>query len=111
MDADAKKDLRRVAGITAVVAALVTGGVYVSDQLIAPVVPTITLAWDNADTNVVTEIWASTNLIDWTLKTNVIGTTVKLPRDKPAEFFKARNKVQSGTNWLFSDWARRGVTP
>lgn len=82
----------------------------VTPRAVTPPAPpqTITLAWDNVETNVTTEIWSSTNLTDWTLATNVQGNRATLPQDKPQEFFKARNKLNiGGTNWLFSDWARK----
>ena len=68
----------------------------------------ITLLWDNttdAPGSFTTEVWASTNLIAWQLKTNVNGTNrVTLTADKAREFFKIRNK---GTNGLSSDWSRK----
>ena len=112
MTADTKRDAKSALAITAAVAALVTGGVIVSDKLITapPAQPTLTLTWDKnePDPNVTTEVWASTNLTTWTLRTNVAGTNrVTLPRDKQAEFFKIRNRLQIGTNAIFSDWARK----
>lgn len=71
-----------------------------------PAQKTITLAWDKMDSNpsTITEIWSSTNLISWTLKTNVAGTNhVTLPATNKQEFFKARNNL----NGQVSDWARK----
>lgn len=111
MTPDTKQDAKYALAITAALAALVTGGVIVSDKLVtAHPQPTMTLIWDKNDTdpNTTTEVWASTNLTTWTLRTNVSGTNrVTLSRDKQAEFFKIRNKLQIGTNAVFSDWARK----
>ena len=86
------------------------GLLYYSQQTltIAPAPRSITLIWDNPPEtpgSFTTEVWSSTNLNTWTLKTNVAGTNrVALPADKSREFFKVRNK---GTNGLFSDWSRK----
>lgn len=89
---------------------LVLGGIYYVSQpslTIAPP-PVIRLEWDNpaeVPGSFTTEVWSSTNLTTWTLKTNIAGTNrVTLPADKPREFFKVRSK---GTNGLVSDWARK----
>ena len=88
------------------------GGIlYYADQTltVAPPAPrTVTLIWDDTSNprgSFATEVWASTNLTTWTLKTNIAGTNrVTLPADKAREFFKIRNR---GTNGLFSDWSRK----
>lgn len=111
MNADTKRDAKNALAITATLAALVTGGVFLSDSLVNPAPPkTVTLEWDKNDTdpNTTTEVWSSTNLVTWSLRTNVAGTNrVTLPADKAAEFFKVRNRLQIGTNAIFSDWARK----
>jgi hypothetical protein len=98
--------------MVATLAALVTGGVYVSNQLIALPERTITLSWTNgagnpADTP--TEVWGSTNLQDWTLAASVpiITNRVTLPAVKSREFFKIRHARVVGSNTLASDWDRR----
>ena len=65
----------------------------------------ISIAWDKNDTNpaTVTEVWTTTNLSLWTLKTNVAGSNVTLLADKPQEFFKIRNNLFGQV----SDWARK----
>ena len=71
-----------------------------------PAQKTITLAWDKIDPNpaTTTEIWASTNLITWALKTNVAGTNhVTLPATNKQEFFKARSNLYGEV----SDWSRK----
>jgi hypothetical protein len=81
---------------------------YVASLVIAPPhVAKIRLTWDNttdAPGTYSTEVWASTNLVTWTLKTNVWTNTVTLYATNRAEFFKIRNK---GTNGLTSDWSRK----
>lgn len=107
MDADTKRDAKNALAISAALAALVTGGVYVSDLLINPAPPrAVTLVWTVNETapGVVTEVWSSTNLTTWTLRTNVVGTNrVTLPADQPQEFFKVRNRLGSQV----SDWSRK----
>ena len=71
-----------------------------------PTQKTITLIWDKMDPNpaTTTEIWSSTNLIFWSLKTNVAGTNrVTLPATNKQEFFKARNNLAGQV----SDWSRK----
>jgi len=81
---------------------------YVASLVIAPTsVKTIRLLWDNPPEppgTVFTEVWASTNLVNWTLKTNVWTNTVTLPATNRAEFFKVRNR---STNGQVSDWSRK----
>ena len=98
-------------GISFVVLIGSLGGLlYISEQsLTVSPARKITLEWDNPTNDVpgsfTTEVWSSTNLTIWTLKTNVSGTNrVTLPATNRAEFFKIRNK---GTNGLFSDWSRK----
>ncbi len=110
MNEDTKAQLKSSGALVAVIAAVTTGGVFISQRLINPPAPTVTLLWDTGDTSpgIVTEVWASTDLTNWTLRTNVAGTNrVTLPRDKPQEFFKIRNRLDSTTNGIFSDWARK----
>lgn len=93
----------------AILAVTLGGLLYFSDQSLT-VAPqrTITLVWDNPPEvpgTFTTEVWATTNLTTWQLKTNVAGTNrVRLPATNRAEFFKVRNK---GTNGLYSDWSRK----
>jgi len=81
---------------------------YVASLVIAPpTVKTIRLLWDNPvepPGTVFTEVWASTNLVTWTLKTNVWTNTVTLYATNQAEFYKVRNR---GTNGQVSDWSRK----
>jgi hypothetical protein len=81
---------------------------YVASLVIPPpTVKTIRLLWDNPPEvpgTFYTEVWASTNLVHWTLKTNVWTNRVTLYATNAAEFFKIRNK---GTNGLTSDWSRK----
>lgn len=78
--------------------------------------PLIALAWDNAAPlwpGVVTQVWSSTNLINWVWRTNVVGmpgtnnpaNRATFPRDQPGEFFKIRN-CDTNTG-LCSDWCRK----
>lgn len=74
-----------------------------------PIPKQVRIGWD-ANTNqpgVTTEVWSSTNLTSWILRTNTATNRVSFPADKSAEFFKIRNKRQIGTNVHFSDWARK----
>jgi hypothetical protein len=80
---------------------------YVASLVIPPPPPVIRLAWTNppeAPGTYYTEVWASTNLVHWTLKTNVWTNRVTLFATNRAEFFKIRNK---GTNGQVSDWSRK----
>lgn len=88
---------------------LVLGGLYYNPQSsIGNPQSSITLIWDDTSNprgSFTTEVWASTNLSTWTLKTNIAGTNrVTLPADQSREFFKIRNR---GTNGTFSDWSRK----
>ncbi len=98
-------------GISFIILTATLGGLlYYSEQQLAPApLPRkITLLWDNAPAtpgSFTTEVWASTNLTTWTLRTNVAGTNaVTLFATNRQEFFKVRNR---GTNGLFSDWSRK----
>lgn len=105
MPAPAQNNWKSPAATLAIIAGVFVGGLYLSEQSLAPPGPTITLQWVKADPDpdTITEVWSSTNLHNWTLRTNVAGTnTVTLPRDKPQEFFKIRNRLGD----LVSDWAR-----
>ena len=59
----------------------------------------ITLSWTTpyiSNTNAYTEIWSSTNLIDWSLKTSVVKTnSITLPANNQSEFFKLRTRIQT----------------
>jgi len=71
-----------------------------------PLSPQITLFWDNFENtpgSYITEVWCSSNLIDWTLKAEVSTNLITLPATNAQEFFRIRNR---GTNGLLSDWSR-----
>ena len=66
--------------------------------------PTITLQWDYPEQ--ATEVWSSTNLVNWKLE-GVVPTTIRasLPMDAPQKFYRVR-----GVNPLtleVSDWSRK----
>lgn len=108
MTADAKKISGEVAATVGVTVAVFIVGLYYADnQLAARATPkSITLTWDKNDPDpaTLTEVWASSNLTTWTLKTNVAGTNrVTLPATNRAEFFKIRNRLGSQV----SDWSRK----
>lgn len=90
-----------------VVVLFFVSGILIIDRVIppGPLGPTITLEWDVNDSRpgVVTEVWGTTNLVDWYHVTNAVGGWVRLPRDKPQEFFKVRNRLGDEV----SDWARK----
>ncbi len=102
----AKQTTRAVAASVGVVA--LTAGLLTLNLSTVPNVPTITLLWDNLTNeppgSYVTEVWVSTNLTDWQWRADVPTNRVTFPRDKPAEFFKVRNR---GTNGVLSDWSRK----
>jgi len=90
-------DAAKPVGITVVALAL---GVMLAPDAIRPI--KVTIAWDkNADA--ITEVWASTNLVTWYLKSNVVGSVATFPADLAQEFYKVRNSNQFGV----SDWARK----
>lgn len=115
MPDDTPSQLRESAATVAVIAAVLGAGVIYTERTIpslAPASPRLMLAWGQPDPDprIVTEVWHTTNLVDWYLLTNVCGTNVVLPRDKPAEFFKIRNRLDEVvclTNSTWSDWSRR----
>jgi hypothetical protein len=94
----------------AVLVGSLVGLLYFADVAIfnPPPPRAVTFLWDNTDNvrgSFTKEVWSSTNLTAWQLKTNLTGTNrVTLPADKAREFFKIRNK---GTNGLSSDWSRK----
>lgn len=101
MTDDATKQLKSVGLTVAIIGAVLTLGVI---TLPPPVPPkTITLAWDKNTAEAITEVWSTTNLVDWELRTNVTGSNVTLAADKPQEFFKVRNRVGNQV----SDWSRK----
>jgi len=63
-----------------------------------------------------TEVWASTNLTLWTIRTNVTGTNaVRIPHNGPREFYKTRSRFtftitnaagRIFTNDVFSEFTR-----
>ena len=65
------------------------------------------IEWTNQynDTNIVVEVWSSTNLVNWNLKTNIPSATTNYMIIKPLnqEFFKIRNKNLS--NGYVSIWS------
>ena len=101
---DDQKSLARTLGIIAVAGA----GLYVVTTIVLPPppprTPAVVLMWDNAP-GLVAEIWSSTNLVTWTLKTNVAGTNrVTLPATNRQEFFKIRSRDTRG---IVSEWSTR----
>ena len=101
MTNDTANQFKSVGLTVGVVAAVLTIGVI---TLPPPVPPkTITLAWDKNTAEAITEVWSTTNLVDWELRTNVTGSNVTLAADKPQEFFKVRNRVGNQV----SDWSRK----
>lgn len=132
MTTDIKRQIKTTGATVAVIAAALSGGLYLADKkiaaVLAPAPKTITISWDAAPIDhpgTVTEVWATTNLVvispdgwnftwgpadtGWQLRTNVTGTNaVTLPRDKPAEFFKVRFKTphwfKHGTNAAVTNW-------
>lgn len=106
MQAPAQNNWKAPALTTGVVIAALSAGIYFTDLTPAPTPRTITLQWDlnNSPVGLTTEVWSSTNLTTWTLKTNVVGTNrVTLPATNRAEFFKIRTR----RGFEVSDWARR----
>lgn len=110
-DAPVKDNFERDLGIAFTLFAVTLGGLlYVAEKTLTVAPPrSITLLWDNPTNDTpgsyTTEVWSSTNLTTWALKTNIAGTNrVTLPATNRAEFFKVRNR---GTNGLFSDWSRK----
>ena len=106
---DTDKPVRDFVVSVTILAATLGGLLYVSEQSLTVAPPRrITLIWDDTSNprgSFTTEVWASTNLTTWTLKTNIAGTNrVTLPADQSREFFKIRNR---GTNGTFSDWSRK----
>ena len=93
----------------AIAAGIIAVGIITQQTLVVTPAPrSITLGWTNSNNNApgtVTEVWSSTNLVTWTLKTNVAGTNhVTLPATNRAEFFKIRSRA---TNGLVSEWSRK----
>lgn len=61
----------------------------------APRLNTITLAWDKNVPGALTQVWSGPTVWNrnvWHL-TNVVGSVVTLPCDKPMEFYRIRNQV------------------
>ena len=81
---------------------------YASSLVLTPSIPRITLSWDDPPEtpgSYLVEVWASTNLVTWQLKTNVTRTNrVTLPATNRQEFFKIRTHGTSGLN---SDWSHK----
>lgn len=102
MNADTRQQLKEVGGTVAIIGAVLAAGI-----LSVPSPKTITLKWDvnNPPGSVVTEVWTSTNLADWTKYADVSGSNIVVPATNPAAFFKVRNR-DSFTGEL-SDWARK----
>lgn len=107
-----KGDLKSVAAISVFTAAALAIGVLVTPSKL--IVRTRSIQWtEPADTlpGDVTEIWSSTNLQSWQLKSNVpclvqfreVTNGATFPELR-AEFFIARNRRQIGTNVIFSGW-------
>tara|TARA_R110000868_G_scaffold32231_3_gene117467 strand:+ start:1548 stop:1874 length:327 start_codon:yes stop_codon:yes gene_type:complete len=71
----------------------------------------VTLIWDNTnyinDTNISVEIWSSTNLVTWNLKTIIPSwqTNYVVTPLLSTEFFKVRNK--DSRSGLVSNWASK----
>lgn len=109
MTPETKSDLRTAGGIIGLTAAALTVGVLLIPSPPSP--KKIRFTWDMVDlipgAAYTTEVWSSTNLTTWTLRTNTSTNFISFPADKSQEFFKIRNRLQIGTNVLFSDWARK----
>lgn len=73
--------------------------------IVPPPVRTVTLYWNknDPDPETVTEVWQSTNLIQWQAITNTHAEYFTLPADQPAAYFKVRNRRGSE----LSEWATR----
>lgn len=108
MTSDTKKQIASATALTGLVGAVLFSGVKLSQLVVdnAAKPRTVTLQWDTVETDpaTITEVWASTNLTIWTLRTNVAGTNrVTLPATNAAEYFKIRNRLGDQV----SDWARK----
>ena len=104
---DDQKSLAKTFG--AIAAGIIAVGIITQQTLVVTPAPrSVTLGWTNATNNApgtVTEVWSSTNLVNWTLKTNVAGTNhVTFLATNRQEFFKIRSRA---TNGLVSEWSRK----
>lgn len=105
------KDSASVAGVIAAAAA----GVMLVTNVVLPPVKQIRLAWDDANpTNtpgLSAEFHISTNLVNWSLFTNVPvhpgSNFISFPRDLPRAFFKIRNRQVLNGVTNYSDWSRK----
>ena len=66
--------------------------------------PVPRIEWEHAGgSNIVFEVWHSTDLRNWRHLTNTAETFLPVKYDKPQEFFKVR--VRDTNTGLVSDWA------
>jgi hypothetical protein len=81
---------------------------FLASLVVAPTpLAKIRLTWTNAKNNpagTITEIWASPDLVTWTLKTNVASNSVTLYATNAREFFKIRAR---GPNGHTSEWSSK----
>lgn len=81
----------------------------VQSAVIVPHVPSVVVAWSfpvEAGLWPYVQVWASTNLATWQLKTNIAGNSVEFPATLRGEFYKIRGAYSVGQMQLFTDWAR-----
>lgn len=107
MTEDTKQTVKSVAKLSTAVIVAAAGGIYIGTQQISPPAKTVTLKWDvnNPPGAVVTEVWSSTNLLNWSKYADVAGSNLTVPANNPAAFFIVRNRnVSTGE---LSDWSRR----
>lgn len=107
-----KSDLKSVAAISIFTAAALVVGVNLTPKNLA--VPIRSIQWTEPADSLpgdVTEIWSSTNLQSWQLKSNVpclvkfqaVTNGAAFPELR-AEYFIARTRRQIGTNAIYSPW-------
>jgi hypothetical protein len=101
-----KKHLNKIIALFAA-GGLVIGGYHFGSQ--SKPRPRIMLYWTNpmsANTNAFVEIWATTNLHNWNLKTTIPSsqTNIYFPTTEIAEFFRLRNALVSGSVTQYSGW-------
>ena len=93
--------------LAAVAGAAVAVGIGVG-VFLAPTPPPqkiITLVWDgNGLSNMVYELWSSTNLVTWQVYTSTPLCGATIVANKPREFFKVR--ATDPATGRVSDWSR-----
>lgn len=85
-----------------------TAKIAASAVIVSPA-PSVAVRWQLPEFAgpMFTEVWASTNLATWQLKTNIAGNAVAFPATMRGEFYKIRCGYSVGNLMLFTDWARR----